>query len=333
MRDTKYLYAVYRVKALENNLLSRNTVERMMDASTPEEALKILGETDYGNYFGEVEGVYDFEKALDQSLKSAYKVLDESTRDQRFSLISRLKYDIHNLKVLLKANYLGEDYDYLLSHNGSMDTEVLKKAVEDRNFSGLTGPIRDAAQRAVAEFELSGDPQRVDIFLDKGLYKSLEEIILSLDDPYVLSIFQAEVDLLNISIFLRVRRMDKNTKFLETVLIDGGTIDKSLFLEAMGEPVSSLADSLSSTVYGRVAVGGIQSWVDTGRTTVFEKLSDDFLLNMAKKGKYAAFGIIPIIGYLKAKENEVRIIRMIMVGKINGIPADNIRERLRDVYV
>jgi V/A-type H+-transporting ATPase subunit C len=158
MRDTKYLYAVSRVKALENNLLSRSTVERMMEASTPEEALKILGETDYGNYFGEVEEVYDFEKALDQSLRATYKVLDDSARDQRFSLLSKLRNDIHNLKVLLKARYLGEDYDHILSHNGSIDLEMLKKAVEDKDFSGFPGPIKEAAQRAATEFELSGDP-------------------------------------------------------------------------------------------------------------------------------------------------------------------------------
>jgi len=46
MKDTKYLYAVSRIKALENNLLSRNTIERMLEAPTPEGTLKILGETE-----------------------------------------------------------------------------------------------------------------------------------------------------------------------------------------------------------------------------------------------------------------------------------------------
>ena len=95
----------------------------------------------------------------------------------------------------------------------------------------------------------------------------------------------------------------------------------------------SFADRLSSTRYDRVAVEGIASFIDTGSTTVLEKISDDLLLNMAKRGKYAAFGVLPIIGYLKAKENEAKVIRMIMVGKINKIPAEILRERLRDLYV
>jgi V/A-type H+-transporting ATPase subunit C len=333
MRDTKYLYAVSRVKALENNLLSRSTVERMLEASTPEEALKILGETDYGNYFGEVDRVYDFEKALEQSLKFTYKVLEDSTRDPRFSLLSRLKHDFHNLKVLLKEKYLGEDYGHILSHTGSMDLDAMKKAVEDKDFSGFNPHMKDAFERAVVDFELNGDPQRIDVILDQGLYSALKELVAELEDRYLSEMLEAEIDLININTFLRVKKMGRNAKFLETVLINGGSLDRSFFMDAMGEPVSSFADKLSSGRYDRVAVEGVQSWIDTGSSTVLEKLSDDFLLNMAKKGKYAAFGVLPIIGYLKAKENEVKIVRMIMVGKINGIPADNLRERLRDVYV
>lgn len=333
MRDTKYLYAVSRIKALENNLLSKNTVDRMLEASTPEEALKILGETDYVNFFGEVEDVYDFEKALDQSLRFTYKVLEDSTRNPRFSLISKLRHDFHNMKVLLKEKYLEEDYNYILSPMGSIDLDALKKAVEDKDLGGFSPHIKDAFDRAVMDFELNGDPQKIDVLLDQGLYSALRDIVAELDDPYLTLMLQTEIDLLNINIFIRVRKMGRNAKFLETVLVDGGTLDRSFFMDAMGEPVGSFADKLSASRYGRLAVEGIQSWIDTGSSTVLEKLSDDFLLNMAKKGKYAAFGILPIIGYLKAKENEVRIVRMVMVGKINGIPADNLRERLRDVYV
>ena len=38
-------------------------------------------------------------------------------------------------------------------------------------------------------------------------------------------------------------------------------------------------------------------------------------------------------GYLWAKEIEVKNIRLILVGKINRLPAGAIRERIRDVYV
>ena len=52
-----------------------------------------------------------------------------------------------------------------------------------------------------------------------------------------------------------------------------------------------------------------------------------------KKAKTIPFGIEPIIGYIYAKENEIKLIRIIMVGQMNNVPKEVIRERLRDSYV
>ena len=97
--------------------------------------------------------------------------------------------------------------------------------------------------------------------------------------------------------------------------------------------METLIDRLAYKDYGKVVEEGISNYIKTKSLTKFEKLSDDFIFELAKKGKFVAFGIEPLIGYLMAKENETKIIRMIMVGKINEIPNELIRERLRDVYV
>jgi len=52
-----------------------------------------------------------------------------------------------------------------------------------------------------------------------------------------------------------------------------------------------------------------------------------------KDAKYVSFGPEPVIAYIFAKENEIKLIRIIMVGKINGIDGEVIRERLRENYV
>jgi len=45
------------------------------------------------------------------------------------------------------------------------------------------------------------------------------------------------------------------------------------------------------------------------------------------------FGPEPLFSYLVAKEMEIKILRIIMVSKMNNISPDAIRERLRDLYV
>ena len=45
------------------------------------------------------------------------------------------------------------------------------------------------------------------------------------------------------------------------------------------------------------------------------------------------FGIAPLAAYILARENEIKMVRIILSGKLNGFPDEFIRERLRDMYV
>ena len=63
-----------------------------------------------------------------------------------------------------------------------------------------------------------------------------------------------------------------------------------------------------------------------------EKFKDNFILNFTKIGKYITFGIEPLIGFITAKENDIKNIRIILSGKLNKNSENKIKERLRDAY-
>ncbi len=56
-------------------------------------------------------------------------------------------------------------------------------------------------------------------------------------------------------------------------------------------------------------------------------------MTMLREAKMFALGPEPIIAYVMAKENEVRNVRIIMIGKKNGVATAEIAERLRESYV
>ena len=68
-----------------------------------------------------------------------------------------------------------------------------------------------------------------------------------------------------------------------------------------------------------------------------EKIAEDpaaaRLMELARRGKADIFTIGPILGFLLAREAEAKAIRLIMVGKLNRLPQEKIRERLREMYV
>jgi ATP synthase, subunit C len=83
---------------------------------------------------------------------------------------------------------------------------------------------------------------------------------------------------------------------------------------------------------GPYLVKGVEVFNETKRLSEFEKISDNYLMELNKESKYIVFGPEPLFTYLVAKEREINAIRLIMVSKINNISSEKIRERLRDTY-
>lgn len=333
MSENKYLYSVTRVRALETKLLDKAKIERMVEAKDADEVIKILYETDYAGSISEMKGIEDYESALSKELSKTYELLGEISPVPELTDIFLYRYDIHNLKTLLKSSFLGEENDELLSGVGTIPLQKLKEMVKEKDFRDLNPIIRECAEEVVNEFTVNPDPQLIDVILDKCLFNLMYKTAKDNKSGFLMDYIAAQIDLANIKTFIRVKSMGYGRDFLKKVILDNGKLDFGFYNDIFDEPLETLVERLAYKDYHTVVEDGAASYQKTKSLTRFEKLSDDFLFNIAKKGKYVAFGIEPLVGYLMAKENEVKIIRMIMVGKMNEIPNELIRERLRDVYV
>jgi V/A-type H+/Na+-transporting ATPase subunit C len=333
MSENKYLYSVTRVRALETKLLDKAKIERMIEAKDADEIIKILYETEYGLSISEMKSAEDYETVLSKELSKTYELLREISPVPELTNLFLLKYDIHNLKTLLKSSYLDEEDDGLLSSIGTIPVQQLKAMVKDKDFSGLNPLFREGAEEVVGEFTVNPDPQLIDVTLDKSLYNLMYKTASDNKSGFLMDYISTQIDLINIKSLVRVKSMGYGRDFLKKVVLKNGKLDYAFFSDIFDESLETLIDRLAYKDYNKVVEEGISNYIKTKSLTKYEKLSDDFIFELAKKGKYVAFGIEPLVGYLMAKENEAKIIRMIMVGKINEIPNELIRERLRDVYV
>ena len=149
---------------------------------------------------------------------------------------------------------------------------------------------------------------------------------------FIAELLTAIIDLTNIKTFLRLKKLNMPRDFLRKNIMPGGKIDDGIFAGNMDLPLESFAESMKGYTYEDICRKGIDNIINTGSIAVFEKLADNYLVSFARKVRYRTFGIEPLIGYLLAKENEFRNVRIVMVGKVNNISANIIRERLRDTY-
>lgn len=330
--DTIYAYAVGRTRALETRLLDRARFDRMIDATSAEEALKVLAESDYANAVAELADVHDFESMLAAELKEAFDLILKISPKPELISIMALRYDVHNLKVLFKAKYLGIKSDLLIPV-GSLELDKMEYAVAEEDFRDLPEKLRRAAEDVSEDFLVNRDPQVIDLLLDQVLYDQLVSSARERGINFLEGMFIRQIDLTNLKSIIRVKRMGLNRELLKNILLPHGSIPNDLLAGMLDEPLESLITMLSMSDYADLVSEGVRNWLDKGTVSSLEKLSDDYITAYLKKGKWTPFGLEPLVGYLWAKEIEIKNIRLILVGKINKLPAEAIRERIRDVYI
>ncbi|MFD3156406.1 V-type ATP synthase subunit C [Haloimpatiens sp. FM7330] len=333
MDRTIYGHAVSRLKVLETRLLDKTKINRMIDSSSADEALKVLNETEYAHYVSNLKRAEDYEVILSEELDRAYKLMYDVTPNKAIIDVISLKYDYHNIKVLLKGNALKKELDYLLVSVGTVPTELLKKSISEEYYGELSPVMREAIEKTLLVFNADNDPQKIDIILDKYMYTEMLSKALSVEEEYIVDFVKIQIDITNIKTLLRVKKQNKDREFLDEVIIRGGKIDNDIFINSLNDSIENFTNKISHTDYYNILKVSMDESGKKGSINIFEKYSDNFIMNYIKEAKYVSFGPQPILAYIFAKEAEIKAIRTVMVGKLNNIAPEIIRERLRDIYV
>ena len=333
MDEMQFSQVIPRLRVYETRLLDKSKVDRMIDSNSAQEALKVLQETEYANVMTNVKRAEDYEVILSEELKRLFNVMYEISPEKSLVDLMSVKYDYHNIKVILKGIFLKEDLSYLLIHVGTIKVSKLKSSIENNELRDLSPIMREAIEEAIKDFENSKDPQMVDIILDKYMFKEIIQIKNSIKDRFVDKYVDSVIDSTNLKTLLRVKKQNKGREFFSSVIIEGGSIDKDKLLGMLNDSVENVATKLSFTDYAEFIKVGIEYYSKTRSVSLLEKLIDNYIMDMMKDAKIIPFGVEPILAYIYAKETEIKIIRIIMVGKLNNISAEVVRERLRDIYV
>lgn len=333
MSNIKYVQAVPRIRSIENKLLDKAKIERLVDSTSADEAFKILQETSYGTLMANLKRPEEYEILLSNELKKLYSFMYEIAPEKELIDIMSIRYDYHNIKVLLKAEILGKDFSSLLIPVGTIKISDLKTYISTESYGDLHSMMREGIKESKESFKEDKDPQKIDVILDNYMYKDLYSRAHSLNEPYLVNFIQTNIDLINLKTLLRVKKQNKSRKFLEETLLENGKIDKTSLVELLSISLENIINKLQYSDYINVIKLGIEEYAQSKKLNIFEKLSDNFIMNFIKDAKYVSFGVEPLLAYIFAKENEIRLVRIIMVGKLNNINAELIRERLRDIYV
>lgn len=331
VNQDEYAYSVARIRAKEAKLLDSGRFERMLEAGTPEEAYKMLAEADYG--IDSAGSFLSLETLLTEEMKKTYAFLADIAPQIEIVRAFQRRHDYFIVKVLLKAELAGQEPPDILAETGIIDRDVLKSMIRERDYKEMSPIMQKAIGEVYDLFSRTQDPQIVDLVLDKAAYEQFVSDIKMINSPFLHELAEIMVDTTNIKMFIRTRSIDKGWSFLQKLLLDGGEIPEKVYFENGDKAVDSFVGDIKQTRYGEIVHKGWELCRAKGNMSGLEKLLDDYLMEFIRRAKLITMGVEPFIAWLFAKEAEIRNVRIIMTGKINGLPNDIIRERLRLVYV
>jgi V/A-type H+-transporting ATPase subunit C len=227
--------------------------------------------------------------------------------------------------------------------------EALRLFAETDLYSDELLHIRDSQHlEAVLNQELIKLKKLIQsLLLDEGLWdilelksvQCLEEVLKNYRSEFLENYLKHLIDMHNIKTFLRFYILKEPEEKLQKNLVGSGFISHKDFLKLYAEGLTAFLNHLEYVrkdysivdyaIYLRQAIEKIEK---DKSFVALEKAINDFLIQVLKPAKYLTFGPEPVLAYYFAKVNEINLIRMIILAKLNDVLADLVKERLNLVY-
>lgn len=326
MAQDNALYAVARIRCHETGLIGRERMARMI-AGTAEEAMQVLVGAGYGGSAG--EGAADVETLIAAELARAYALVREVSPDPALTELFLMQADVHNLKALYKLRLLGGgDAGPALMQGGAFDPAALARMVREADYEALPAPLAEALKGLDETFSHeAADPVRVSTALDGAYFR----MGYASKSAFAAEYFKAKADFENALALLRLGAMGAPMERLAAALLPAGNIPEEMFLKAASLPAEQLGKALEEGPAGEALRRAVEAAQQSGPQAV-ERARDNYLIHLAERGRFDQDTVAPVVGYLLAREQEARCIRLILTAKRNGLPESIITERMRVLY-
>lgn len=321
MKDTEYTFAVARIRANEGKLLTSHELSSVIAAASYEEASRRLG--DRGYEISESDYMPALEKKRSDMLQLITEVLPDKAQFDSIFILN----DFQNLKTLLKGIVCEKTTDELFVSPTVFDAAEVAKNVRARNNSLLPEPLQHADRSGYRILTSTHFAQLADSVIDRAAMEWAIKYSERSDNLIMREIAQTRAATADIKVLYRCIRAQKAQSFMERCVCACDAFEKGRIIKAACEGMESFLEFLSHTDYAGAAEALKES------TTAFEKWCDDRMMSLMQRAKGETFGIAPVVAYYHAVETEVRNVRIILSAKKNGLPEEEVRQRVRELYV
>ena len=298
--DTRYAFVNGIIRAREAKFLTRSHFDRLI-AGDLRSFSTILADTEYVSQ-------KEFPEGLENAEMKIKNFFDRYCLTEEVKKFLDWPEQMHNLKVQLKGG--GEE---LLYAQRSSEVEHWPEVID-----------------AVARYTTDKDPFILSTSLDRILCKYIYQTARFA--VFFQEYYKLYFDLENIISFFRSRQFENSREIFNNVYIPYGSIDKNIFLNNLNTEYEQVGRSFFTTPYQSIAEKGEAFIAEKGSFLRLERLCEEIRLQFLLQTRRMAFGVEPLFGYYQFKLTEIKKLRQVYWGKLNQIPAENIKESIPDVW-
>lgn len=323
MSKQDYTYAVARIRALENSLLNQDDINQLLACVSEEDAVEMLMSKGWGNG----EDAKDGETILVYELDKTWDIVRELVEDM--SVLDVLSYkDLHhNIKAAMKRVASNTIAPEVYIHNSFYTDDELLEIVRDKAWHRLPDFMAAPAAEAYDMLLKTGDGQMLDVMMDKICLESIYQAGKRGEHEIIKRYAEETVAVTDIKIAVRAQRTGKSADFMQKAMAECKSISLNALIKAALTSKEAIIEYLESTDYS----GGAEALKTS--LSAFECWCDNRIIEIIKPQLRNSFTVGPIFAYIYARENEIKSVRNILMGKRSELAVEDIRERVREMYV
>ncbi len=226
-----------------------------------------------------------------------------------------------------------EQLEPMLQRPATIEPAVMFRALREQRASDLPPAMAAAAAAATVRYLRTYDISEIDIHLDKVQARLLSQAAERTDNAFFRNFVRLRIDLVNVGLLLRTRFLKSSADYLRCILLPGGSLAPDALAGLYDEPAARIASVLSHSALAPLA-GPAEHFAEGGDAIArFSQAQDEVLMRYVRQGKRVLRGPEVVIGYLIAREMEIRTVRIILTCLRNGIPLEKARELARLTYL
>jgi len=317
-------------------MLNPDRIRRMIAANTVADAAKILFECGYNEQIL-TETPWATDKIIFSELERTLSEFRQLCKNDElvYCVMARFFYHnaaaLYNNQVVENANGRSKDREATLAESlypmdfEGISVELLRSLISKRSYNSLPEPLQ-VALAALDKME-AATPQVVEVEINRALFTDLFARLRRMRNRAITNYFVASLDIQNMRTFAKVKMQGGRP---DGLFIEGGRASEVALMAIFERDPNYLRTALAGLGYDKLIDALCDGLYDADLTR-FENLAGAFLVEMGRVDADDSFKLNMTFAWFIKKMEELRIVKIILMGKKFGRTKDELREELRGV--